>query len=41
MKGNTGLCDYINQRLAQYRKDGLLQELNDLSESEAKAMGII
>lgn len=41
MKGNADLCDYINERLAQYRSSGLLQELNDLSESEAKAMGII
>lgn len=41
MKGNTELCDYINERLAQYRSSGLLQELNDLSETEAKAMGII
>lgn len=41
MKGNTDLCDYINERLAQYRSSGLLQQLNDASESEAKAMGII
>ena len=41
MKGNTDLCDYINERLSLYRSNGLLQELNDLSESEAKAMGII
>ena len=41
MKGNTDLCDYINERLAMYRSNGLLQKLNDLSESEAKAMGII
>ena len=41
MKGNADLCDYINQRLSLYRSNGLLQELNDLSESEAKAMGII
>lgn len=41
MKGNTDLRDYINERLTLYRSDGLLQELNDLSESEAKAMGII
>ncbi len=40
-KGNTDLCDYINERLALYRSDGLLQELNDLCESEARAMGII
>ena len=41
MKGNDDLCDYINGQLTQYRNSGLLQELNDLSESEAKAMGII
>ena len=41
MKGNADLCDYINERMAQYRSSGLLQELNDSSESEAKAMGII
>ena len=41
MKGNTDLRDYINEHLAQYRSSGLLQQLNDTSESEAKAMGII
>ena len=41
MKGNTDLCDYINEQLTRYRSSGILQELNDLSESEAKAMGII
>ena len=41
MKGNDDLCNYINEQLTQYRNSGLLQELNDLSESEAKAMGII
>ena len=41
MKGNADLCDYINARLNRYRSNGLLQKLNDLSESEAKAMGII
>ncbi len=41
MKGNDDLCGYINERLTLYRGNGLLQELNDLSESEAKAMGII
>lgn len=41
MKGNDDLCDYINGQLTRYRSSGLLQELNDLSESEAKAMGII
>lgn len=41
MKGNTGLCDYINGRLAKYRSSGLLQQLNDTSEREATAMGII
>ena len=41
MKGNDDLCDYINGQLTRYRNSGLLQELNDLSESEAKAMGII
>ena len=41
MKGNSDLCDYVNEQLALYRKNGLLQELNDLSESEAKKMGII
>lgn len=41
MWGNAELCDYINDRLAQYRSDGLLQELNDRNEIEAAAMGII
>ena len=41
MKGNADLCDYINERLTEYRSSGLLQQLNDLNESEAKAMGII
>ena len=41
MKGNTDLCGYINNCLTQYRSDGLLQKLNDQSESEAKEMGII
>lgn len=41
MKGNIDLRDYINEHLAQYRSSGLLQQLNDTSESEAKAMGII
>ena len=41
MKGNDDLCNYINEQLTHYRNSGLLQELNDLSESEAKAMGII
>ena len=41
MKGNNDLCEYINGQLTQYRNSGLLQELNDESESEAKAMGII
>lgn len=41
MKGNADLCDYINEQLTQYRNSGLLQELNDASESEAKEMGII
>ena len=41
MKGNTDLCDYINEQLTRYRSSGILQALNDLSESEAKAMGII
>lgn len=41
MKGNDELCSYINERLSQYRDDGLLLELNNLSENEAKAMGII
>ena len=35
------LCSYINERLTLYRSNGLLQQLNDLSESEATAMGII
>ncbi len=41
MKGNDDLCSYINERLTLYRNNGLLQQLNDLSESEATAMGII
>lgn len=41
MKGNDELCDFINDQLALYRNNGFLQELNDLSESEARAMGII
>lgn len=41
MKGNDDLCDYLNERLAQYRSSGQLQEWNDLNETEAKAMGII
>lgn len=41
MKGNADLCDYINEQLTQYRNSGLLQELNDASESEAREMGII
>lgn len=41
MKGNDELCSYINERLSQYRDDGLLLELNNRSETEAKAMGII
>lgn len=41
MKGNDELCDFINDQLTLYRNNGFLQELNDLSESEARAMGII
>ncbi len=41
MKGNDGLCDYINRKLNEYREDGTLLELNNRSEDEAKAMGII
>ena len=41
MKGNTDLRDYINEKLTLYRSNGVLQKLNDLGESEAKAMGII
>lgn len=41
MKGNDDLCDYLNERLAQYRSSGQLQEWNDLNETEATAMGII
>ena len=41
MKGNDDLCDYLNERLTQYRSSGQLQEWNDLNETEAKAMGII
>lgn len=41
MKGNEDLCSYINQQLTQYRNEGLLLELNNQNETEAKAMGII
>lgn len=41
MKGNDELCDFINDQLTLYRNNGFLQELNDLSESEARAVGII
>ena len=41
MKGNDDLCDYLNERLTQYRSSGQLQEWNDLNETEAQAMGII
>ena len=41
MKGNDELCDFITDQLTLYRNNGFLQELNDLSESEARAMGII
>lgn len=41
MKGNDELCDYLNERLTQYRSSGQLQEWNDLNETEAQAMGII
>ena len=41
MKGNDELCDFINDQLTLYRNNGFLQELNDLSESEARAMGLI
>ena len=41
MKGNEDLCSYINQQLTRYRDEGLLLELNDRNETEARAMGII
>ena len=41
MKGNDSLCGYINSKLSEYREDGTLLELNNLNESEARAMGII
>lgn len=41
MKGNEDLCSYINEQLSRYRDEGVLLELNNRSETEAKAMGII
>lgn len=41
MKGNDELCDYLNERLTQYRSSGQLQQWNDQNTTEAQAMGII
>ena len=40
MKGNTDLLDWVNERIAEYKAEGLLEQWFKEAEKQASDMGI-